>query len=175
MTNILKVVNPFDETEIGNVELVNEATIEKFLNNAHFLHKNPRNRLPTHKRISVLKKTASLMANEADSLATLIASEGGKPLVDARVEVARAIDGVETCAHDLANVIGKEIPMGLTAAADNKLAFSIREPIGPVVAVSAFNHPLNLIVHQVAPAIAVGCPVIVKPADDTPLCCKKIY
>jgi acyl-CoA reductase-like NAD-dependent aldehyde dehydrogenase len=173
MTNILKVVNPFDETEIGNVELVNEATIEKFLNNAHFLHKNPRNRLPTHKRISVLKKTASLMANEADSLATLIASEGGKPLVDARVEVARAIDGVETCAHDLANVIGKEIPMGLTAAADNKLAFSIREPIGPVVAVSAFNHPLNLIVHQVAPAIAVGCPVIVKPADDTPLCCKK--
>ena len=113
------------------------------------------------------------MANDAHNLAMLIASEGGKPLIDARVEVARAIDGVETCAHDLSNIVGKEIPMGLTPASDNKLAFSIREPIGPVVAVSAFNHPLNLIVHQVAPAIAVGCPVIVKPADDTPLCCEK--
>ena len=113
------------------------------------------------------------MANDADNLAMLIATEGGKPLIDARVEVARAIDGVETCAHDLSNIIGKQIPMGLTPASDNKLAFSIREPIGPVVAVSAFNHPLNLIVHQVAPAIAVGCPVIVKPADDTPLCCQK--
>ena len=173
MTNILKVVNPYDETEVGNVDLVDENKIEKFLKNAHQLHKNSKSILPAHKRISILKKVASLMANDADNLAMLIATEGGKPLIDARVEVARAIDGVETCAHDLSNIIGKQIPMGLTPASDNKLAFSIREPIGPVVAVSAFNHPLNLIVHQVAPAIAVGCPVIVKPADDTPLCCQK--
>ena len=73
----------------------------------------------------------------------------------------------------MGNVIGKEIPMGLTEAAKNRIAFSVREPIGPVVAVSAFNHPLNLIVHQVAPAIAVGCPCIVKPANDTPLSCQK--
>ena len=173
MTNMLKVVNPFDETEIGKVDLVDENKIEKFLKNAHHLHKSSNNILPAHKRISILKKVATLMANDAHNLAMLIASEGGKPLIDARVEVARAIDGVETCAHDLSNIVGKEIPMGLTPASDNKLAFSIREPIGPVVAVSAFNHPLNLIVHQVAPAIAVGCPVIVKPADDTPLCCEK--
>lgn len=172
MMKNLKVVNPFDETEIGNVSLVDENYIEKSLNNAHLLHKNSKNRLPTHKRIEILKKVALLMANDADNLSMLIASEGGKPLIDARVEVARAIDGVETCAHDLANIVGKEVPMGLTPAANNRLAFSIREPIGPVVAVSAFNHPLNLIVHQVAPAIAVGCPVIVKPADDTPLCCE---
>jgi acyl-CoA reductase-like NAD-dependent aldehyde dehydrogenase len=173
MTNILKVLNPYDQTEVGNVNLVDETTIEKFLNDAHHLHKNAKNKLPAHKRIAILKKVASLMTNDSDNLAMMIASEGGKPLIDARVEVARAIDGVEKCAHDLANIIGKEIPMGLTPAADNKLAFSIREPIGPVVAVSAFNHPLNLIVHQVAPAVAVGCPVIVKPADDTPLCCEK--
>ncbi len=173
MTKILQVVNPFDETEIGRVNLVSEDTIDKFLQNAYSLHQNPKNRLPTHKRIDILKKVASLMADDAENLAMLISSEGGKPLIDAKVEVSRAIDGVETCAHDLANIIGKEIPMGLTAAAADKLAFSIREPIGPVVAVSAFNHPLNLIVHQVAPAVAVGCPVIVKPADDTPLCCKR--
>ncbi|OUT96961.1 MAG: aldehyde dehydrogenase [Betaproteobacteria bacterium TMED41] len=173
MTNILKVLNPFDETDVGSVNLVDENTIEKYLENAHLLHKNSKKRLPVYKRIEILKKVALLMSQESDDLALLIASEGGKPLIDARVEVARAIDGVETCAHDLANIIGKEIPMGLTPAAEKKLAFSIREPIGPVVAVSAFNHPLNLIVHQVAPAVAMGCPVIVKPADDTPLCCEK--
>ena len=63
--------------------------------------------------------------------------------------------------------------MGLTPAAEGKIAFTTREPIGVVLAISAFNHPLNLIVHQVAPAVATGCPVIVKPADDTPLSCQR--
>ncbi|OUV99538.1 MAG: aldehyde dehydrogenase [Betaproteobacteria bacterium TMED156] len=169
----LKVLNPFDQTEIGSVELLGEENIERLLSRAYSLHKNQSNKIPTHKRIKILKNVAHLMSKEFEQLALLIASEGGKPLIDARIEVARAIDGVETCAHDLSNIIGKEIPMGLTQSGANKTAFSIREPIGPVVAVSAFNHPLNLIVHQVAPAIAVGCPVIVKPADDTPLCCQK--
>ena len=164
----LIVVNPFDEKEIGHVNLVDADTIEKHLETAFKIHKNQKNKLPPYRRIEILKKVASLMSKDFDELAMLIAAEGGKPLIDARVEVTRAIDGVETCASDLGSIIGKEIPMGLTKAADNKIAFSIREPIGPVVAVSAFNHPLNLIVHQVAPAVAVGCPVIVKPADDTP-------
>ncbi len=90
-------------------------------------------------------------------------------LVDARVEVERSIDGVRLAASEIANLHGREIPMDLTIAGAGRMAFTTREPIGPVVAVSAFNHPLNLIVHQVAPAVAVGCPVIVKPADDTPL------
>ena len=68
-------------------------------------------------------------------------------------------------------MIGREIPMNINAASQHRLAMTIREPIGPVVAISAFNHPFNLIVHQVIPAIAVGCPVIVKPAMTTPLSC----
>ena len=83
-----------------------------------------------------------------------------------------AIDGVLSCASEISNIVGNEIPMGLTPAAEGKLAFTTREPIGLVLAISAFNHPLNLIVHQVAPAVATGCPVIVKPADDTPLSCQ---
>ena len=169
----LIVVNPFDEKEIGHVNLVDADAIEKHLETAFKIHKHQKNKLPPYRRIEILKKVASLMSKDFNELAMLIAAEGGKPLIDARGEVTRAIDGVETCASDLGNIIGKEIPMGLTKAADNKIAFSIREPIGPVVAVSAFNHPLNLIVHQVAPAVAVGCPVIVKPADDTPLSCQR--
>src|SRR5690606_12121906 len=94
-----------------------------------------------------------------------------KPYTDATVEVTRAIDGLRNAAEELRNFSGKEVPMGITAASEGRWAFTTKEPIGIVAAISAFNHPLNLIVHQVAPAIAVGCPVIVKPAAMTPLCC----
>src|SRR5690606_19345548 len=90
---------------------------------------------------------------------------------DAVIETNRAIDGVHNAADELRNLAGREIPMGLSAAAENRWAFTTKEPIGVVAAISAFNHPLNLIVHQVAPAIAVGCPVIIKPAITTPLSC----
>jgi acyl-CoA reductase-like NAD-dependent aldehyde dehydrogenase len=107
-------------------------------------------------------------------LRDLIAREGGKPFADAAVEVTRAIDGLRNAAEELRNFGGREIPMGLTPASDGRWAFTIREPIGIVAAISAFNHPLNLIVHQAAPAIAVGCPVIIKPASSTPLCCLEL-
>jgi acyl-CoA reductase-like NAD-dependent aldehyde dehydrogenase len=102
------------------------------------------------------------------------AREGGKPLVDSRVEIARAIDGLRNCAELLRSESGTEIPMGVTDASHQRLAFTTHEPIGVVVAVSAFNHPLNLIIHQVGPAVAAGCPVVVKPAEDTPLSCLRL-
>ncbi len=111
------------------------------------------------------------MSQRAEELAIESAREGGKPLTDSRVEVARAIDGVKSCNEFLRTEGGDEIPMNLNAASEGRVAFTRREPIGVVVAISAFNHPLNLIVHQVGPAVAVGCPVIVKPAEDTPLSC----
>lgn len=168
----LEVVNPFDLKPIGSVKLTDWDIVDKYLEIAHGLFRNRKSWLPSYKRIEILKKTAKTMAERFDALAFGIADEGGKPLIDARVEVTRAIDGVELCIKELSHMAGKEIPMDLTEAGAGRTAFTTREPIGPVVAVSAFNHPLNLIVHQVAPAIAVGCPVLVKPADDTPLSCK---
>ena len=111
------------------------------------------------------------MQAEADNLALLIAYEGGKPLSDARVEVARAINGVDLAIAELGTHAGNEIPMDLTRAGAGRMAVTTKEPIGVVMAVSAFNHPLNLIVHQVVPAVATGCPVIIKPAGTTPLSC----
>ncbi len=169
---VLKVVNPFDLSTIGEVELASWGEIDSFLEEANRLFRNRSNWMPAYRRIEILKKAASIMEGRAEELSLLIASEGGKPLIDARVEVARAIDGVNLCIKELSHLSGQEIPMDLTAAGAGRLAFTTREPIGPVVAVSAFNHPLNLIVHQVAPAIATGCPVLVKPADDTPLSCQ---
>ena len=113
------------------------------------------------------------MNKKAEYLAVESAREGGKPLMDSRHEVARAIDGVKLCVEALRNQSGTEIPMGISRSSVQRLAFTSHEPIGVVVAVSAFNHPLNLIVHQVGPAIAAGCPVVVKPSEDTPLSCMR--
>lgn len=170
--NMLDVVNPFDLKTIGSVPLTDWDTVDQYLETAHKLFRNRNSWLPAYKRIEILKKTAKIMAERFEDLAFQIADEGGKPLIDARVEVTRAIDGVELSAKELSHLNGTEIPMDLTAAGVGRMAFTTREPIGVVAAVSAFNHPLNLIVHQVAPAIAVGCPILVKPADDTPLSCK---
>ena len=166
------IVNPYDQTYLGTLPLVTWDDIDKDLANAQLLFKDRQQWLPAFERINILKKTAILISQRADELALLIASEGGKPLVDARVEVTRAIDGVELCAKEISTLTGTQIPMDLTQAGAGRIAFTTKEPIGVVVAVSAFNHPLNLIVHQVAPAIAAGCPVLVKPARDTPLSCK---
>ena len=80
-------------------------------------------------------------------------------------------NGIKVATESLSSLGGEEIPMGSNAASLNRMAFTIREPIGVVVAISAFNHPFNLAVHQVIPAVAVGCPVIIKPALNTPLSC----
>jgi len=165
----LEVVNPFDQKTIGSVPLTPWDEVDSLLETAQRLHQDKSRRLPIHKRIKTLNKAALIMRDQLESLAYQIANEGGKPLVDARVEVDRAINSVEVCAQELAHLTGSEVPMNLTPAGAGKAAFTFHEPIGPVVAVSAFNHPLNLIVHQVGPAVAAGCPVLVKPADDTPL------
>jgi acyl-CoA reductase-like NAD-dependent aldehyde dehydrogenase len=172
MSGSVDVVNPFDLEVLGSVDLSAWNEVDKMLDVAHALYRDRDGWLPAYQRIKILKETARLMSGRAEELAMLIASEGGKPLIDARVEVTRAIDGVELCIHEIGQMTGREIPMDLTAAGSGRIAFTQREPIGVVVAASAFNHPLNLIVHQVAPAVATGCPVIIKPAKDTPLSCK---
>jgi len=90
------------------------------------------------------------------------------------VEADRAIDGIRGCIETLRTQAGREVPMGLNAASQGRLAFTHHEPIGVVLAFSAFNHPINLIVHQVGPALAAGCPVVIKPAEATPLSCWRV-
>lgn len=127
--------------------------------------------LPKHQRIQILEKASELISGQAETLAKQIALEGGKPYTDALVEAHRAAASVKNAAETLSHSAGAEIPMGQTQPTKGYRAYTRIEPIGPVVAVSAFNHPLNLIAHQVAPAVAAGCPVIIKPATATPLSC----
>jgi acyl-CoA reductase-like NAD-dependent aldehyde dehydrogenase len=156
---------------IATVDAGGETAVEQALITAYGLYRDRDAWIAPAKRIEILHKAAELMGERAEHLALEAAREGGKPLIDSRVEVARAIDGVLNCAELVRSEAGRVIPMNINAASANRIAFTLHEPIGVVVAVSAFNHPLNLIVHQVAPGIAAGCPVIVKPAEATPLSC----
>lgn len=170
----LSVISPFDGTHIADIEMSNADDVHQKLERAVTVFKNRDGWLAAHKRIDILGKLAVLVDNEAEEFSMLIAKEGGKPLVDARIEVARAVNGIHLAIEELSHIMrGEEIPMGQTLASVGRKAHTVYEPIGVVVAVSAFNHPLNLIIHQVVPAIAVGCPVIIKPAGTTPLTCAR--
>lgn len=170
----VNVTAPFDGVHIASIETGNAAAVETALNTAHNLFTDKNSWLTAEQRINVLEKAADIMQSRFDELAIEAAREGGKPLPDSRVEVTRAIDGMKNCVEVLRSGHGTEIPMAKNAASMNRLAFTTHEPIGVVVAVSAFNHPLNLAVHQIGPAIAAGCPVIIKPAEDTPLSCFRL-
>ena len=167
----LAVTSPYDGRELQQVATSGPDHVEDALSAAYALFRDRKALLPVPERIAILNKAAAIMSTQIDELTLLAANEGGKPWNDSRVEVLRAIDGVHLCIESLRAHAGSVIPLGTTKATMDRAAFTQKEPIGVVVAVSAFNHPLNLIVHQVGPAVATGCPVIIKPAGDTPLSC----
>jgi acyl-CoA reductase-like NAD-dependent aldehyde dehydrogenase len=167
----LAVTSPYDGRELDQVATSGLDHVDDALAAARALFRDRSAWLSIPQRIEILVNTAEIMSSEVEELSLLAASEGGKPYTDSKVEVIRAIDGIQLCAETLRSHSGDVIPIGTTPSTMARLAFTQKEPIGVVVAVSAFNHPLNLIVHQVGPAVASGCPVVVKPADDTPLSC----
>ena len=158
----LKVFSPYDGEQIGKLNPVGEPEMEAMLATAHRLFSDRSSWLPKSQRINILRKTAEIIRERRTSLAVAAAQEGGKPLVDSLVEIDRAADGIECCVEEIRGSAGNVIPMQIDSNSSSKVAFTQYEPIGVVAAVSAFNHPFNLIVHQVAPAVATGCPVLVK-------------
>ncbi|HJN60380.1 MAG TPA: aldehyde dehydrogenase family protein, partial [Alphaproteobacteria bacterium] len=148
-TPAIDVVSPYNRRKIGRVATADMAVAERALKTAHALYRDRDAWLPAWQRVDILERAVEIMSRRADYLALESAREGGKPLVDSQHEVARAIDGVKLCIEALRTQAGEEIPMGISRSSVHRLAFTSLEPIGVVTAVSAFNHPLNLIVHQV--------------------------
>ena len=167
----LKVNSPYNNKLIKEIPLVGEKEVEKALSVAHRLFNNRSKWLPAYERVEILERVAKIMSERVDELTKIAAEEGGKPYMDSKIEVERAINGVKLAIEHISQLNGEQIPMGHTKSSVNRIAYTLREPIGVVASISAFNHPLNLIVHQTVTAIAVGSPVIVKPASSTPLSC----
>jgi acyl-CoA reductase-like NAD-dependent aldehyde dehydrogenase len=169
-----EVVSPFSGQPLATVEKADKEDVELALATAHAQYSNRDTWLSVPERISILEKAMAMMSEQFDELAKGAAAEGGKPLIDSRVEMTRCIDSIRICTDALRSDSPKQVPMSINGSSQHRLTTFKKEPIGVVVAVSAFNHPLNLIAHQVGPAIAAGCPVIVKPAENTPLSCFRL-
>lgn len=166
MSSIL-VRAPFDLRPLGEVPLTSAAECEQRMERAYRAHHSG-DIMPIYQRVEILERVRQGIIERRETIALSIAREGGKPLRDALVEVDRAADGIRVAIAYAQTITGRQIPMGLTAATSGRLAFTVREPAGVVLAISAFNHPFNLVVHQVIPAILAGCPVLLKPSSKTP-------
>ncbi|MGP4081756.1 aldehyde dehydrogenase family protein [Pseudalkalibacillus sp. R45] len=126
-------------------------------------------KMPSHQRASILEKIAFLMEERSEEAARIIALEASKPITTARGEVTRTIQTYKFAAEEAKRIEGKTIPLDAAPGGENRLAYTVREPIGVVAAITPFNFPMNLVAHKVGPAIAAGNPVILKPANQTPL------
>ncbi|MDT0570269.1 aldehyde dehydrogenase family protein [Streptomyces sp. DSM 3412] len=122
-----------------------------------------------HERARMLRRTADLVEERAELFAQTIRAEAGKPISAARGEVGRAVDTLRLSAEEARRLAGEAIPMDAVAAGEGLLAFTVPRPVGPVAAITPFNFPLNLVAHKVGPAVAAGCPVLLKPSERTPL------
>jgi acyl-CoA reductase-like NAD-dependent aldehyde dehydrogenase len=125
--------------------------------------------LPAHKRAEILVRVAGALGRRHDEVARLISDEAGKPMKAARVEASRAMSTYTFSAVEARKLSGAMIPMDASQAGEGKLAFTLRRPLGVVGAISPFNFPLNLVAHKIAPSLAAGCAVVLKPAAQTPL------
>ncbi|WP_206732683.1 aldehyde dehydrogenase family protein, partial [Halarcobacter ebronensis] len=170
----IEVTSPYDDSVVGNVPFSTMEEVEAALDLAYEKFQDRKNWLPKHKRIEVLENLVKIMSSQVEDLTKLCASEGGKPYMDSKVEALRAINSVKLAIEHLGVYEGKEVAMGQTASSVNRMAYTFKEPIGVAVAISAFNHPLNLAIGQVIPAVAVGCPVIIRPATQTPMSALKV-
>ncbi|MHB9146372.1 MAG: aldehyde dehydrogenase family protein [Symbiobacteriia bacterium] len=130
--------------------------------------------LPPQERFRILSRTSVLLGEHIDDLAATIAREGGKPLKLARGEVQRAMQTFQVAAEEAKRITGEVVPVDAAPGAENRFAFTLRVPVGVVAAISPFNFPLNLVAHKVAPAIAAGNAVVLKPASQTPITAAKL-
>lgn len=124
---------------------------------------------PSYQRAQILSKTSQLIESVKDDLAELIAREAGKPIKQALTEVERAVQTFQFASEESKNIRGETVPLDAAVGSERKVGFYLRFPVGVVGAITPFNFPLNLVAHKVAPAIAAGCSVILKPSSLTPL------
>ena len=162
----IEVLSPYSGELVGRVAKGGAPEAKRALDAAERAMRDP---LPAHERARILDATAKLLEERQEDAAQIVAAEAGKPLKAARVEAQRASSTFTFAAVEARKLAGEVVPMDASAAGAGKLAFTLRLPIGIVGAISPFNFPLNLVAHKIAPALAAGCAVVLKPASATPL------
>lgn len=165
-SNFLEVRSPYDNSLIGKIPACTSADVDRAVATAKAaLSGGP---MPLWRRAQILDLAAVRLAARRDEFAQIVCREAAKPIKTARVEAERAVGTFQFAAAEARKLAGEMIPLDAIAAGEGKLGFTLRVPIGVVGAIAPFNFPLNLVVHKVAPAIAAGCPIVLKPASQTP-------
>src|SRR5437899_11641613 len=162
----LDVRAPYSGDVVGRVAKAGADEARRAIDAAERAMQEP---LPAHKRAEILVRVAGYLGRRHDDVARTISDEAGKPMKAARVEAKRAMSTYTMAAVEARKLAGEMVPMDASQAGEGKLAFTLRRPIGVVGAISPFNFPLNLVAHKIAPALAAGCAVVLKPASQTPL------
>ncbi len=167
-THYVSLKSPFNGEVLAEVP---EATVEEVEQaiGAAYQARTVMAKLPAHKRATILENFCRLLAEHADEAARTIAMEAAKPLKWAKGEVARALLTYKLAAEEAKRIHGEAFSLDAAPGGEGRLAFTVREPLGVIGAITPFNFPMNLVAHKVGPAIASGNTIVLKPAEQTPL------
>jgi acyl-CoA reductase-like NAD-dependent aldehyde dehydrogenase len=164
----LEVKSPWDGSVVAELGVPTDADVEEAVSSAAATFKQSRH-LPTHVRAEALMHISRRIAERVDEIAEIVAREGGKPIKWSKVEVSRAVSTFRWAAEEARRFGGEFLPLDTEASLGSRAGIVRRFPFGPVIGISPFNFPVNLVAHKIAPALAVGAPIVIKPAGVTPL------
>lgn len=173
-SEFLEIKSPYSGEVIAAVGQADEKAIKTAIQVAHDTFNSTMRKMPAHKRSAILAKTSQLILERVEDFARTIAQEGGKPIKDARIEVQRAAGTFQIAAEEALRLEGEQIPMDRQVGNEGRIALVLREPIGVIGGITPFNFPLNLVAHKVAPAIAGGNVIVLKPSSQTPISSLKL-
>ena len=168
-----EVRSPYDDRLVAVVHRAGPKDIERAIANAARAFETTR-RLPSWKREEILDRISAGIAARRDELARTIALEAGKPMKVARVEADRAVFTFKVAAEEAKRIYGEIVPLDWLPGNEGRQAHVRRVPLGPIAGITPFNFPLNLVAHKVAPALAAGCPIVLRPASQTPVTALKL-
>ncbi|MBI5237602.1 MAG: aldehyde dehydrogenase family protein [Deltaproteobacteria bacterium] len=164
----LDVTSPFDKTVVGRTYLASNDELKEAVDGAEAAFRELRS-WPSYRKAAVIQKVVDGIKERAEELSKTIALEAGKPIKDSRVEVKRAISTFQLALEETKRLGGEVMPLDIIEGSEGRFGIIRRFPVGPVLGISPFNFPLNLVAHKAAPAMACGSPIIIKPASNTPL------
>ncbi|GIK27751.1 MAG: aldehyde dehydrogenase family protein [Anaerolineae bacterium] len=162
------ILSPYDGAVVGSVIESTEQGVRDSIARAEEIRPNLA-AMPAHRRSTILRRVSELVDASAGELALMMTRESGKPMRYTRGEVSRAVETFAFAAEEAKRIHGETVPLDAAKGGVGKVGYYVRVPVGVVAAITPFNFPLNLVAHKVAPAIAAGCPIVLKPAPATPL------